>query len=167
MLCTCIHFPCMHPPPPPTHTHTLSVSFVFLALVRGRTQHLRVGSHKLLCRNRCHHRSCVLDMFVCSEVRKWVRSRGMQAKTPILLALFATCPAKHIRNVSQITDKELSKPSREDWESKRLSGVARARSTRLSGRSRGRRNTKCICCHGNARLPSRVSKSATLDTSLA
>ena len=81
-------------------------------------------------------------MFVCSEVRKWVRSRGMQAKTPILLALFATCPAKHTRNVSQITDKELSKPSREDWESKRLPGVARARSTRLSGRSRGRRKYK-------------------------
>ena len=156
-----MYSPSMHAPP------TLSVSFVFLALVRGRTQHLRVGSHKLLCRNRCHHRSCVLDMFVCSEVRNRVRSRGMQAKTPILLALFATCPAKHTRNVSQITDKELSKPSREDWESKRLSGVARARSTRLSGRSRGRRNTKCICCHGNARLPSRVSKSATLDTSLA
>ena len=53
-------------------------------------------------------------VFVCSEVRKWVRSRGMQAKTPILLALFATCPAKRTRNVSQIIDKELSKPSRED-----------------------------------------------------
>ena len=113
MLCTCIHLPCMHHPPPPP-PHSLSVSFVFLGLVRGRTQHLRVGSHKLLCRNRCHHRSCVLDMFVCSEIRKWVRSRGMQAKTPILLALFATCPAKHTRNVSQITDKELAKPSRED-----------------------------------------------------
>ena len=102
-------------PPPPPHPHPpLSVSFVFLALVRGRTQHLRVVSHKLLCRCRCHHRSCVLDMFICSEVRKWVRSRRMQAKTPILLALFATCPAKHIRNVSQIIDKKLSKPSRED-----------------------------------------------------
>ena len=119
MLCTCIHFPCMHPPPPPPHS-----LWVFCIPSVGKRQnaaYLRVGSHKLLCRKRCHHRSCVLDMFVCSEVRKWVRSRGMQAKTPILLALFATCPAKHTRNVSQITDKELSKPSREDWESKRLS----------------------------------------------
>ena len=58
-----------------------------------------------VCRYRCHHRSCVLDMFVCSEVRKWVRSRGMQAKTPILLVLFAFCPAKHTRNVSQISIK--------------------------------------------------------------
>ena len=153
------------PPPPHTHTHSLHVSFVFLALVRGRTQHLREVSHKLLCRYR--YATTVLDMFVCSEVRKWARSRGMQAKTPILLALFATCPAKHTRNVSQIIDKVLSKPSREDWASKRVSGVARARSTRLSKRSHGCRNTKCICCHGNARLPSRVSKSATLDTSLA